>query len=142
MLDSDDRWHKNVDLMTMHFKRVISEQLGDAVVGFHDLRLRVFVSRDDHDSCIISEHHVKVVLLLVVRVRTSIVISLFLPCHRFRSLHHLCLGNKLLALSCVILDLHEIVTVNLQCFRVVVVDSRELNPYLIDSFRVVNDVEP
>ena len=62
--------------------------------------------------------------------------------NRLGPLHHLSLGDEVLAFSGVILDLHEVVAVDLECLGVVIVDSSKLRPNFVDSLRVVDDVQP
>jgi hypothetical protein len=59
----------------------------------------------------------------------------------FRSLHHICLHDEFLSFGLIILNLEQIVTVDLQSFRVVRVYPSELAPDLVDSLGVINNVE-
>lgn len=63
MLYTYNRRHKNVNFVPMDFKSVVAEELGDTIVGLHDLCLRVLVSTDDHNGSILGEHHLKIALL-------------------------------------------------------------------------------
>lgn len=139
VLDSNDGRHQNVHLMAMNLKSVVSKKLRDTVVCLHNLCLRIFISWYYNNSSIFCKHHLKIIQVLVMCVDISIA-ALFLASYRFRSLHHLGLSNKVLPFSSVILDLHQIIPVDLQCFWVIVVYSGQLSPYLIYSFCVIDDV--
>jgi hypothetical protein len=68
--------------------------------------------------------------------------TLLFGSNRFGPLHHLSLGDEVLSFSGVILDLHEVVAVDLECLGVVIVDSSKLRPDFVYSLRVVDDVQP
>lgn len=108
MFDSDDGRHEDVYFMAMNFESVIAEELGDTVVGFHDLGLRFFIAWYHHYGCVFSEHQLKIIDMFIKWTRSA---------------HLVGLGNEIFTLGVVVFDLVEVVAVDLQGFGVVGVDS-------------------
>lgn len=108
VLDSNNGRHEDVDFMAMHFEGVVPEQLGDSIVSLHDLGLGVFVSTYYYDGCIFRKHHLEVVHMLI---------------KGFRPRHCTCLVQKLFAFCAIVLDLYEIVSINLESFGIIGINS-------------------
>jgi hypothetical protein len=139
MLYSNNRRHKNVNFMAMNFKSIVSKEFGDSIVSLHNFSLWVLVSWNHHDGSVLSEHHLKVIDLLVVSIDIA---TLLFSRNRLGPLHHLSLCDKVLSFSGVIFDLHEVIAVDLESLGVVIVDSSKLRPDFVDSLRVVDDIQP
>lgn len=138
VLNSNDWWHQNIDLMSVDLKRVITEELGNTIIGLHNLCLGVFVATYHYNSRIFGKHHLKVILLLLVINDPT---TLAILSYRFRPWNSVRLHQKFLTLSIVIFNLHKIITIYLESLGIVRVDSNKLRPEFIDSLRIVDYVE-
>lgn len=73
MLHTDNWRHQNVDLMPMDFESVVTKELSNTIVRLHNLGLRFLITTDDNNGSVISEHHLKIIKLLLVTVKAGLV---------------------------------------------------------------------
>ncbi len=64
--------------MTMHLECVIAEQLSDSIVSLHYLSLRLLIAAYNHYGRILSEHHLEIVLRLLMTTAASTTLVLIL----------------------------------------------------------------
>ena len=57
--------HEDIYLVTVHLESIVTEKLGDTIVGFHDFGLGLFVAGDHYNGGVFSEHQFEVIDMLI-----------------------------------------------------------------------------
>ena len=127
MLHPEDGRHQDVHFVPVHFKCIIPKEPCYAIVGFSDFGLGILVPTDYYYSSVIRKHLLEVVTSFVQGLRPS---------------HSNCICDEFFSFIVIVFDLYEIISIDLQGFRVVRVDSGELVPEIIDPLSVSYDSQP
>ena len=119
VMNSAHYWRlEYVYFMANHFEYVIAEEFRDPRVSFEDFGLGLFVSTNDDDSCVISEHHVELIAQRLV-FAASPLFYLILIEEGLSTARRACLHYEFFALRYIIFNLNQIVPVELKGLGVI-----------------------